>query len=297
MQYHANDTNEDFIKGSVPIPSQRVLDFYKQLEINLEQTIFDYDCLQRYKETYSDWIQSTKLNKLKNLHKFTWVSYSAGTSESFINFTTRYNHRRFRTFKAEFVFHRLNCKNNSYNFCCLEDDTIQQNDAVIISLPYSDIGDKHPEMENIIDQCNIKGVPVLIDCAYMILAKNIEFDFDHPCIDTITFSLSKGFWGIDKLRLGIRFQRKDRDDNLDIFNKWKTVPLHSIAIGEKILKTFDPDWLWNTYGTKYLDVCKSNSLHPTNSICHAIGGEEYKHFNRGGDHNRVCVSNSLSDVE
>ena len=35
MQYHANDTNDKFIKGSVPIPSQRVFDFYKNLTINL----------------------------------------------------------------------------------------------------------------------------------------------------------------------------------------------------------------------------------------------------------------------
>jgi len=296
MQYHANDTNDKFIKGSVPIPSQRVFDFYKNLTINLHESVFDYECLERYKKTYTHWIQSNKLNNLKNLDTFDWISYSAGTSESFVNFTSRYNHRRFRTFKAEFVFHRLNCKNNSYDFCHLEDDDIQQNDAVIISLPYSDIGDKHPKMENIIKQCDQKNVPVLIDCAYMILAKDIEFDFNHQCIDTVTFSLSKGFWGIDKLRLGIRFQRKDRDDNLDIFNKWKTVPLHSLAVGENILKNFEPDWLWNTYGEKYYKICELNSLQPTKSICHAIGNEQYKHFNRGGDVNRVCVSNSLSDV-
>lgn len=297
MEYHAVTSNDPLSKVSIPIPSKKVIDFLSNNKITLNSTLFDYNVVARYTEKYKKWIQSSKLNNLRNLNKFKSILYSAGTSESFINFTTKYNKKRFRTFKGEFVFHRLNCRNNNYNFCYIEDEELKENDAVIISLPFTDIGDKHPLMEKIIKECNFKSIPVLIDCAYMVLAKNIEFDFDQPCIDTITFSLSKGFWGIDKLRLGLRFQRQDTDDNLEIYNKWKTLPLHSMAIGELIFNEFDVDWLWNMYGEKYNDVCTQHNLIKTNSICHALGGNEYKDYNRGGSVNRVCVSNSLKDYD
>lgn len=298
MKYHHNDSNNDLNKGSHPIPSKKIFNFLKKLKISLNKSLFDYDSLERYKNNYLNWIKSDKLNHLKNIQKFPHVCYSSGTSESMINFVLKYKDRTIKTFKGEFVFHKLNCRNNDIKFSYLDDNLkLNSNDAVIISLPFSDIGDIHPLMNSLIQKCNIMKIPVLIDCAYMCISKNINFDFDQECIDTITFSLSKGFWGIDKLRLGLRLQRKDYDDNLDIYNKWSTIPLHSLHVANEIFRNFDVNWLWTTYREKYFSVCKKYNLTPTNSILHALGGIEYAEYNRGGDVNRVCIANSLKDYD
>ncbi len=293
-----NDSNSDLNKGSHPIPSKKIFNFLKNLKISLNETLFDYDLLERYKNNYLNWIKSDKLNHLKNIQKFSHVCYSSGTSESMINFVLKYKDRTIKTFKGEFIFHKLNCRNNNIKFEYLDYNlNLNSNDAVIISLPFSDMGDIHPLMNNLIQKCNTMQIPVLIDCAYMCIAKNINFDFDQECIDTITFSLSKGFWGIDKLRLGLRLQRKDNDDNLDIYNKWSTLPLHSLNVANEIFRNFDVNWLWTAYGEKYFAVCKKYNLIPTNSILHALGGLEYVEYNRGGDVNRVCIANSLKDYD
>ena len=297
MKYHAVGNNDPIISGTVPVPSKRVQNFWDQMAIHTGYDVFNYDLVDHYCGLYKNWIADDELNNLQGLDKFPSVTYSSGTTESFINFTHRYNQRCFRFFKGEFMFQKLNARNSNLSWMWLDDGPVFDNDAVIISLPFADFGDVHPKLDSIIEQCNRLKVPVLIDCAYMIIAKNINFNFDQPCIDTVTFSLSKGFWGIDKLRLGIRFKKQDDDDNLDIYNKWQTLPLHSMAIGNRFMMEFKPNWLWRTYGEKYKQVCKENDLTPTNSIVHALGGEQYKDWNRGTSVNRVCVSNALGDID
>ena len=35
---------------------------------------------------------------------------------------------------------------------------------------------------------------------------------------------------------------------------------------------------------------------PTNCILFALGGDDYKEFNRGGNVSRICVANALNDI-
>ena len=128
------------------------------------------------------------------------------------------------------------------------------------------------------------------------IAKDINFDFNHKSIDCVTFSLSKGFWGIDKLRCGIRFQRKDFDDPIDIYNKWSCVSMYSLSVAEKLFSKFEFDYNWNKFEKKYKKICNENKLKETNCILFALGDDKFSDFNRGSDVNRVCISNSLGDI-
>ena len=75
----------------------------------------------------------------------------------------------------------------------------------------------------------------MIDSAYMVIGKNINFDFSRECIEVITFSLSKGFWGIDKQRCGIRFQKNIDDDAIDVANQWGTLNLIAFTIANEFI--------------------------------------------------------------
>ena len=74
---------------------------------------------------------------------------------------------------------------------------------VIFSLPFSDYGDIHPKTNDILDKCDELEVPVFVDCGHLVMARDIEFDFDRKCIEGISFSLSKGFYGAEHLRIGM----------------------------------------------------------------------------------------------
>ena len=68
-----------------------------------------------------------------------------------------------------------------------------------------------------------------------------------------------------------------------------------MAVAEKIFENFDSDYNWDTFENKYYEMCKELNLEPTKCIIFGLGGEKYTEYNRGGNFNRVCISNSLSD--
>ena len=60
----------------------------------------------------------------------------------------------------------LQWRNHFKNWKYINNLDIKKNDAVVISLPFSDTGSKHQDMEKLIDLCDRLNVPVLIDCCY-----------------------------------------------------------------------------------------------------------------------------------
>ena len=52
--------------------------------------------------------------------------------------------------------------------------------------------------------CDKLNVPVFIDCAYFSVCRNLNFDLDRPCIRGVSFSMSKAFYGTERLRIGLR---------------------------------------------------------------------------------------------
>ena len=67
-------------------------------------------------------------------------------------------------------------------------------------------GDVHPDMYEILDKCHQLKIPVHVDSAWISCIRDINFNFDHPAIQTFGISLSKG--GIGGNRIGVRFARK-----------------------------------------------------------------------------------------
>src|SRR5262249_33567794 len=163
---------------------------------------------------------------LDNLSAFRYVAFGHGTLHAFDAFHTEYRDRRFRCFRGEYMYHRAVWR-RGYSFQFIEEGPIERGDAVVISYPFSDSGNKHPFMDEVIAACNRLDVPVLLDCSYMNVATGIQFDVDQPSIAAITFSLSKTFYGLSPLRIGVRFKREFSDDLVDLCNTLGSANQHS----------------------------------------------------------------------
>ena len=50
----------------------------------------------------------------------------------------------------------------------------------------------------------------------MVMLGNIQLDLRYNCIEGISFSLTKGFYGCERLRIGVRMKREYEDDGIDI---------------------------------------------------------------------------------
>ena len=261
-------------------------------KINIFKILNNSKIHDTFLNEYFNWINSSKLNKLYNLKKFKHKCYSNGSSQSLDYFYLKHNKKRLRFFKNDYVYHYLSARNNLIKWEYLGKKMVKKGDAVIISMPFSDTGSKHPDMEKIINECNKKNVPVLIDCCYYSMCKGINFDFNNKSIETVVFSLSKAF-PVSRLRIGMRLSKIDDDDQLFYYQKLQFVNKLSLYIGLKIIRKFSFDYLYKKYSGLQNYYCKKMNLTPSNVVAIALGGNKWKGYNRGGTKNRICLSSLL----
>lgn len=244
-------------------------------------------------EEYIKWIKSTKYNTIKGIDDFKFACYSNGTTEAFDKFYVKNAKRRFRCFKGEYIYHRLSWRNGYPNWAYIEDDALDSNDAVVISLPFSDTGNEHSDMKRVLNECDKLGIPVLVDCAYFGICRNIDFDFTHPCITDITFSLSKTF-PVAHLRIGMRLTRVDDDDPMFVYNKSGYVNRLGGCIGIAYIQKFTPEYIVDTYESKQQEFCTALNAEVSNTVLFGIGGQEWDEYNRGGPTNRLSLHKFLN---
>jgi hypothetical protein len=290
--------NIDKFRGGRSIPDLDVKKFWETHSL-VSDTILqkDIDYAKIFTDTFDTYIHSSKLNDLRGLNYFPHKTFVSGTSQSFDSFWMRYHNKRFRCFKGEFFYHKANWK-KFHKWCYIEDDRINTNDAVVISLPFSDYCTEHPRMREILNDCEMFGVPVLIDCAFYVISKGLVFDLrQYSCIEEVTFSVSKGFYNAERIRAGIRYSKNFRDDNIDMYNEWKHLNHMGAYLGTKLLEEFPPDYAYNKFLGKQMKYCEDNNLVPAHCVSFAFGKEEYKDLNRGTDVNRLCISDQIGDIE
>ncbi len=282
------DENKKY-KGVEPIPNTDVLGFLQMLNYEdwlSKDSDWIYSC---YKDTFLQWIQSSNLNTLNGIENFKHKQYSFGTTQTFDLFYLQNKNSRFRSFKGDFFYHTA-C-NNDCEY--LDTSPINTNDAVIISVPFSDTGNIPNTLETILCECDVMGVPVLLDMCYYVIGKDININLNHECIDTISFSLSKFSDGLQNFRCGFRLTKDFKDDGIDIINQFYHVPKISCAVGISIMDNYSVDYNWNEFGDSYLSVCEKKNLKPTNTMILGLGGSEYDYLNRGNSTNRVCIAKDI----
>ena len=289
-----NSENPKLARNTLPIKNSEIISFVKKTDTNnfLFNALQNLELRDQFLNEYFSWVKTSKLNALEGLDQFKNLSYVHGTSQSFDAFYAENKNRKFRCFKGDFFYHTLSWRNN-YEFSYLDDEKLDKNDAVVISIPFSDNGYIHPDTPQVIETCNKLEVPVLIDLAYYNLARGINFNLDEPCISTITFSLSKGFYLIDRLRIGMRCKREFNDDPVDVFNSFDMFNKAGAALGLEILKNFSPDYNQNKYYEKQKEICSNFNFEISNCVVFGLGDKNYSKFNRGARWNRVCISNFL----
>ena len=269
------------------IPSLLVSNLIKEFSSKENITLEDYI------RTYRKWIEAGPHN-IVGLKDYTSVSFIHGTIQCFDHFYLKYSNKRFRIQRGEFMYHRASLRNMNWEYL---DSPLEKGDALIISCPFSDTGKTPENLDMILKQCDQLEIPVLLDLAYLPLSKGTNINVEYKCIDSICTSLSKAFDGAQYLRTGIRFQKCNLDDGIDIFNSVNMIPKYDIEVAHFLMKNFPIDYLWKKFGKEYSELCKKFELEETDCIIFGITkSEKYKAFNRGNDWNRVCLADDLGEI-
>jgi hypothetical protein len=236
---------------------------------------------------YIEWIKSTELNRITGIEHFPYAVFSNGTTEAFDKFYIKNNKRRFRCFKGEYIYHQISWRNSWPDWKFIEDAPLDSNDAVVISLPFSDTGNEHADMRHLLIQCTNLNIPVLVDCVYFGVCSDIDFNFNFDCITDITFSLSKAF-PLAYARVGMRLTREDDDDSLLMLHKISYTNRIGAGLGTVLMDNFSPDYIVKKYKKKQLELCKELGIKPSNTVLFGVDeNNRYPEYNRGGITNRL----------
>lgn len=143
------------------------------------------------------------------------------------------------------------------------------NIPLVIAMPFPSVGGPHIHMQEILDECQLKHIPVHVDGAWVTCCKDIQFDFSHPSICSVGISLSKGL-GLGWNRIGLRWSKNSRPDSISIMNDFHMNIRASAMIGLHFIRSLPIDYLWNTHSNRYYKICNDFNLTPTQSIYLAL---------------------------
>jgi len=249
---------------------------------------------ETWDKTVRHWLTSSEYSSINGLELFNYSAYSNGTSSAFTEFIARNSSRRIRYSNNEFVLSKIISNTCNIENEKLENDVINDNDAVIISLPFSGNGTEYNDFDDLISNCNLLNVPVMIDGAYFGISHNTSYNLTHPCITDFCTSLSKPY-GLQSLRIGIRFTKEFIDDELHVQTSSNCYNKFGALLGVKVLDTYNHNWIVNRYYQTYLDICTENSLTPTNTLTLTTDNNNNPDFSKfkRGDYVRICVSDEI----
>lgn len=269
--------------GSVAIQDPEVIEFIKSIDYS--ECLWNETVNRDFCNEYTKWITNSSI--VTGLELFDYSVYSNGTSEAFEMFYIKNKDKRFRCYKGEYVYHQLAWRNNWPNWKFIEEDKLQPGDAVVISLPFSDTGNPHMDLAQLLETCTTLDIPVLVDCAYFGACKDIQIDLTSPCITDVTFSLSKTF-PVAHARIGIRFSKVDDDDLMFVYDKINYNNRLGAHLGINLIRQFGPHFISKKYSDKQMLCCKLLDVTPSNTITFGLDtAQRFNEYNRGTSSNRL----------
>ena len=234
-------------------------------EVRKRYSMDEFDPLQAHKEWLRDapaWFRSSSLNQISGLGAFPAIEACMGVNHFIDNLLQKYGTRGVQVLRYDYTYYwRL----DPDLVACDPGDLIPGK-PLLISMPFAGYYDIHPRMKEILDECEQKNIPVHIDSAWLSASRDIVFDYDHPAVQSVAMSLSKGldlWWN----RVGVRWSRtSDAKDSITRFNQFHMIPAGLMHVGLHHIHQVPPDHLWNLYNQRYNEICKTLYLRPTRFV-------------------------------
>jgi hypothetical protein len=239
-----------------PMYSNKINEFYDNFY--KENPVHTADLDSIFKETFVNWLKNHQYSKFKGVDVFKRLDIINGCTQYIDDLYQRCG--SLQTFENDYKYH---CRLNP-NITYTTIDTLDPNKELLISMPFPYYGDVHPEMTEILNTCYKLKIPVHIDGAWISCIRDIEFNFDHPAIQTFGISLSKG--GLGGNRIGVRFSRNTPDGAVTIMNDFNMNSQALVSMGIKFMETFGPEYFWKIYNESYIKVVSDFELLPTKAV-------------------------------
>ncbi len=294
-------------RGTNPVKNNKVLSELKSIKMSeiLKEGLGNPKLKEDFFLKYLKWLQDCSTSPVIGLEKFPQIYYVNGVTQSYDIFFWEHQGKRFRTVKGDYPYVKLAVNNWVY----LEDDELQKNDALVLTCPFYENGDIPRNFEQILDQCLELRIPVMIDAAYFGTCYDTSFDYSHPAIEMVSFSLSKCL-SLFAYRVGILFCKKSFSHLEELQKQTKYFNQAGAYIGARLMDKFPADFMPLNYKKFHQDVCQDLDLLPTKCIMLANVKNQDKRFDKLLEDNRfdqvilpdnayrrVCISKYISDKD
>ena len=249
---------------------------------------------------YFSILMNSRNNNLSGLGDFSSKTYIHGTTQAFDEFYLRHHDKRLRTFPGEFAYHKVAARSGRLNWLEIDEkNLLETGDCLILSVPFSASCDVYDGIDEIFDTCDAKNIPVHLDFAYLGISKGIDLNLQHSAIYSLSFSLSKVYFGIERLRVGIRLKRSYEDDYLDFSNEFRMYNIAGACAGLHLLQRLSPDSLYDLLNPVCEEVIKERHYRENKTCIFASvpkGHVDYERCKRGNSKfSRICLSEIISD--
>lgn len=225
------------------------------------------------------WFKSTKLNNLNGWENFDQIDYTLGCAH-FIDSTAAKYKWNIQVLPLEYATYKLMGIQQT-----LPGELVPKV-PLFITVPNWHFGGTRPEWDSVMQECEEKGIPVHIDFAWFITAKNINLDLNYDCIKSFGMSFSK--YNMSWNRCGLRWSKQRTIDSVTIENHYyRNSNINTLSAGAFFMENIPMDYLWNTYSELNQKVCNGYDLSPTDIFHVAID-------NASG--NKVGIGNILTDL-
>ena len=153
------------------------------------------------------------------------------------------------------------------------------NEMLYVSVPSSIDGNLH----DVIDQR-----PIALDLAYVGSTSIQPIDITN--VERVFYSLSKSF-GIRNIRTGWYFTKQEDTRLRDLTESAKYYNYYAHDVAEKIIDTFNLDYVHTALNTQQKEICKELDLVPSDSVWLATStNDEYSKFRRKNNIARICLA-------
>jgi hypothetical protein len=254
---------------------------------SIERCLTDYaivgwrsrNWLDEFENYYSTWLSNSKNNTINGLNNFK-PSFSTGTTQSFDSFYIRHRQKKFKCLVGEYFYHLKSWISNDFDWAFVNDiNDLEHGDALVISNPFCDTGNTPPQFDELLNRCESKNIPVLIDSCYYSIASGVDLNLNYDCIDTVTFGLSKTF-PVANLRIGIRYTKPSIRDGQTLHSDINYNHSLSACIGLELMKAYSADFVYDKYCNKHVEACRDLGLAPSQTVMFASGGVSWSTYNR-----------------
>tara|TARA_Y100000592_G_scaffold91380_1_gene151469 strand:- start:1298 stop:2098 length:801 start_codon:yes stop_codon:yes gene_type:complete len=212
-----------------------------------------------------EWFRSSKLNTILGWDKFPHKDVILGCTHFIESTCLRYGWQ-IQRLPNEYVYYSMSGKLPT------EIQDLKPNIPLIISIPFWQYTDVHPDWGTILKQCEERNIDIHIDGAWMQSARNIEFDFDHPNIKSFAMSMGKGI-DINWNRIGLRWTKQRTVDSITMMNQFEQIHETAINCGSFLMKNIIKDYAWEKYSASNKKIAERNSLEQTNH-CHVLKNQD-----------------------